>query len=113
MKKHFIAAEAREAPIPIGARSALITKHGSMTLRYYAPKGRDEQTPHTQDEVYMVASGSGWFRNDGERHRFGPGDVMFVRAGCEHRFEGFTEDLGVWVVFYGPQGGEGDDPGGA
>ena len=31
---------------------------------------------------------------------------MFVAAGGEHRFEDFTEDLAVWVVFYGPAGGE-------
>jgi hypothetical protein len=29
-----------------------------------------------------------------------------VPAGVEHRFEGFTDDLVVWVVFYGPEGGE-------
>jgi hypothetical protein len=29
---------------------------------------------------------------------FGPGDLLFVAAGTEHRFEDFTEDLGVWVV---------------
>ena len=111
-KKHFTLDEAVTAPIPSGARSALLASHGSMTLRYYAPKGRDEQTPHTQDEVYVVASGSGWFRNDGDRHAFKAGDVMWVRAGAEHRFEGFTDDFGTWVVFYGPEGGESDDTGG-
>jgi hypothetical protein len=29
-----------------------------------------------------------------------------VAAGIEHRFEDFSEDLAVWVVFYGPTGGE-------
>ena len=23
-----------------------------------------------------------------------------------HRFEDFTEDLVIWVIFYGPEGGE-------
>ena len=31
----------------------------------------------------------------------------FVAAGVVHRFEEFTEDFGVWVMFYGPEGGEG------
>jgi hypothetical protein len=31
---------------------------------------------------------------------------LFVPAGAEHRFEDFTDDLTVWVVFYGPEGGE-------
>lgn len=31
---------------------------------------------------------------------------IFVAAGQVHRFEDFSEDLAVWVFFYGPQGGE-------
>ena len=57
----------------------------------------------------MVVSGSGEFVSGIECHPFGPGDVLFVPAGTEHRFEGFTEDLAVWVVFYDPGGGEGDE----
>jgi hypothetical protein len=32
--------------------------------------------------------------------------VLFVPALEEHRFERFTDDLIVWVMFYGPEGGE-------
>ena len=46
------------------------------------------------------------FRNGPERHRFGPGDVLFVPSGVEHRFEEFNDELVVWVFFYGPEGGE-------
>lgn len=42
--------------------------------------------------------------NGQERHYFG--DVLFVPAGVEHRFEDFSDDLAGWVVFYGPEGGE-------
>ena len=99
-------AEARVAPNSPGRRSALLLKHGSMELRWYAPRGEDPQTPHDQDELYVVASGKGTFLRAGERFRFGPGDVLFVAAGIEHRFEAFSDDFAVWVVFYGPQGGE-------
>jgi len=102
----FTLDEARGAPIPEGARSALLLAHGTMRLRWYAPRGRDEQTPHEQDEVYFVASGSGWFVNGEHRHPFAPGDVLFVPAHRSHRFEDFDDDLGAWVVFYGPPGGE-------
>ena len=77
-------------------------------MEIYAPRGRDDQTPHTRDEVYIVISGSGWFVNGPARERFGPGDFLFVPAGVDHRFEEFTDDLAVWVVFYGPEGGEGE-----
>lgn len=104
--RHFTLAEAERAPIEPGARSPLLMRHGSMTVRYYAPRGVDAQTPHEQDEVYVVARGRGWFVNGAARHPFGPGDLLFVAAGVEHRFEEFSDDFGAWVVFYGPPGGE-------
>jgi len=98
--------EAKVAPIPPGSRSSLLMQHGSMKLRYYAPRGTDPQTPHEQDELYVIASGRGTFLVAGQRVPFGPGDVLFAVAGAEHRFEAFSEDFATWVVFYGPQGGE-------
>ena len=72
----------------------------------YAPRGTDTQQPHDQDEVYVVMSGRGTFRNGPVSHPFQPGDVLFVPAGVRHAFEEFSDDLYVWVVFYGPPGGE-------
>lgn len=42
-----------------------------MQLRFYAPKGEDKQTPHDQDELYIVARGKGFFRCDDRRAAFG------------------------------------------
>jgi mannose-6-phosphate isomerase-like protein (cupin superfamily) len=98
--------EARVTPPQAGRASALLLAHGSLELRYYAPRGRDPQTPHSRDELYVVASGVGWFVRGGARARFGPGDALFVPAGVEHRFEEFSDDFAAWVVFYGPEGGE-------
>lgn len=89
-----------------GERFAKVLGHESLLVEIYAPRGTDPQQPHTRDELYVVVAGGGRFVNGGERHAFGPGDVLFVPAGVEHRFEEFTEDLVVWVVFYGPEGGE-------
>ena len=89
-----------------GERFVVAHQHGTLRLGLYAPRGVDDQTPHRQDEVYVVVRGEGTFVNGPTRHRFGPGDVLFVPAGVEHRFEDFGEDLAVWVVFYGPEGGE-------
>jgi mannose-6-phosphate isomerase-like protein (cupin superfamily) len=98
--------EARVAPIQPGRRSSLLMEHGSMELRYYAPRGPDLQTPHDRDELYVIASGRGTFSVGGQRVPFGPGDVLFVAAHVEHRFESFSDDFATWVVFYGPPGGE-------
>lgn len=81
--------------------------HGSMKVRYYAPMSTDTQQPHEQDEIYVIASGSGTFVNGDDRVPFEPGDVLFVPAQQVHRFEDFTDDFATWVVFYGPRGGEG------
>lgn len=89
-------------PVPY----ATIFERGSLSLEVYAPRGTDTQEPHDQDELYVVMRGSGRFVNGGRSHPFGAGDVLFVPAGAEHRFEAFTDDLLVWVVFYGPKGGE-------
>jgi mannose-6-phosphate isomerase-like protein (cupin superfamily) len=89
-----------------GERYVELFQHGTLSVELYAPRGHDPQTPHSRDEVYVVAEGTGWFRNGNERHRFGPGDVLFVPAEVVHRFEEFSDDLAVWVFFYGPEGGE-------
>ncbi len=103
---HATIEEAKRAPIPEGARSALLMQHGAMKLRYYAPKGEDLQQPHEQDELYVIASGSGTFVSGEHRLRFGPGDALFAAAGQVHRFEDFSADFATWVIFYGPTGGE-------
>jgi mannose-6-phosphate isomerase-like protein (cupin superfamily) len=103
----FTAAELqRQLPGPAGQRFAVALERGSLSIELYAPRGSDPQQPHTRDEVYVVISGRGEFVNGPERHAFGPGDVMFVPAEVEHRFEQFTDDLAVWVVFFGPEGGD-------
>lgn len=94
-------------PGPAGERFVTLFRHGTLSVELYAPRGSDPQTPHRQDEVYVVAAGHGTFRLAGQAYAFNPGDLLFAPAGVEHRFEGFSEDLMVWVIFYGPDGGEG------
>ena len=93
-------------PTPAGKRFVTMFEHGSLALEMYAPRGSDPQTPHTRDEAYVVVAGNGTFVRAESRQAFGPGDFLFVPAGVVHRFEDFTDDLLVWVIFYGPEGGE-------
>jgi mannose-6-phosphate isomerase-like protein (cupin superfamily) len=85
---------------------AEIFHHGSLLLEIYAPHDVDLQQPHSRDEVYFVASGTGEYVNGETRQAFKPTDVLFAEAGTKHRFENFSHDLTVWVLFYGPEGGE-------
>jgi mannose-6-phosphate isomerase-like protein (cupin superfamily) len=95
-------------PGPGGERSTQVFAHGTLVAKLYAPRGTDPQTPHSRDEVYVVAQGSGVFFDGNGRRPFRPGDFLFASAGTPHRFENFSDDLAVWVLFYGPEGGERD-----
>jgi hypothetical protein len=93
-------------PGPSGERFVEGFRHGSLTVELYAPRGRNPQIPHSRDEAYVVAHGSGLFWDGMSRRPFGPGTFLFARAGQPHRFQDFIEDFAVWVLFYGPEGGE-------
>ena len=99
-----VSAEA-QLPGPGGLPFVELFRRGPLSVELFAPRGVDTQNPHAQDELYIVANGHGEFVNGPRRHEFGPGDVMFVPAGVAHRFENFSDDFLVWVVFCGPQGG--------
>ena len=50
-----------------------------------------------------MVSGRGRFRVGGHDRPVGPGSIIFVEAGAEHRFHTITEDLTVLVVFAPPE----------
>ncbi|HWG10730.1 MAG TPA: cupin domain-containing protein [Rhodanobacteraceae bacterium] len=108
-RAHLTLAEALQV-LAMGSEDfAVLFEHGTLKMEIYRPRGVDPQQPHGRDEVYVIASGHGFFVNGDVRHAFGTGDVLFVPAGAVHRFEGFSEDFSTWVMFYGPKDGERDD----
>ncbi|WP_445376055.1 cupin domain-containing protein [Natronospira proteinivora] len=84
---------------------AEVFRHGTLQVEIYKPDGVDYQKPHARDEVYVIISGSGQFINGADKQPFEAGEVLFVPAGAEHRFENFTDDFATWVFFFGPEGG--------
>jgi mannose-6-phosphate isomerase-like protein (cupin superfamily) len=84
----------------------VLMQHGTMQVEYFAPEGVDLQTPHKQDEIYIIATGESRFYRAGEWMECRKGDVLFVPAGMEHRFADFSDDFSTWVIFYGLEGGE-------
>jgi mannose-6-phosphate isomerase-like protein (cupin superfamily) len=93
-------------PGPDGERAVLVLRRGTLDVRLSLPVPPNRQTPHVQDELYLVIRGSGVLVHDGRRDPFESGDLLFVAAGIEHHYEDFTEDLALWRIFYGPPGGE-------
>jgi mannose-6-phosphate isomerase-like protein (cupin superfamily) len=64
----------------------------------------DDQTPHTEDEIYVVISGRAGFVSGGRRVEVGPGSTLFVPALEEHRFVDIAQDLTLVVVFAPAEG---------
>ncbi len=95
----------------VPAKSVALFEHGTLQVKLYIPreaKGElaDPQTPHARDELYVVARGAGIFFTGETRSKAEIGDLIFAPTGKAHRFENFSEDFAVWVMFYGPEGGE-------
>jgi mannose-6-phosphate isomerase-like protein (cupin superfamily) len=103
---HITLAAAQNALLEGSSVFQKLFAHGSLIIEIYKPHETDNQTPHQQDEVYIIISGSGKFLNGSDVVSFLPGDFLFVPAGQEHRFFDFSDDFSTWVIFYGPTGGE-------
>jgi hypothetical protein len=93
-----------------GRPSALLLRHGTMTLRWYAPTGPDRQKPHAQDEIYVVASGQGSFALGRDE----PGTRAVRGRGCDLRprrldppFRGLFRRLRDLGGVLGPRGRRG------
>jgi len=71
----------------------------SMGLYVLKAGEKDLQTPHEQDEVYVVDKGKAVLRVEDRDHPVGPGSVVFVRARAAHHFHSIDDDLSVVVLF--------------
>src|ERR1700761_1535853 len=74
---------------------------GTYSLRAGAT---DPQSPHTEDEVYVVTGGRAQFTSGDQTVEVTAGMVLFVPAGEQHRFHDVVEDLAL-LVFFGPSEG--------
>jgi mannose-6-phosphate isomerase-like protein (cupin superfamily) len=59
----------------------------------------DEQSPHTEDELYFVVEGRARIRVGDDDRAVVPGSIVFVAAGVEHRFHDIEERLVLFVAF--------------
>ena len=65
----------------------------------------DPQSPHAEDEVYVLLAGTGAVEIDGKREPVSTGSLVYVSKGVRHRFVDITEDLEVVVIFAPPENG--------
>jgi mannose-6-phosphate isomerase-like protein (cupin superfamily) len=55
---------------PPGNLAVPVLRCGDLEVELYAPVGSDPQKPHTRDEIYVIASGSGYFHSGEQRQSF-------------------------------------------
>ena len=86
---------------------AEVVRSGSLSAGVYrvAAGAADGQSPHDEDEVYVVTAGRAELDVDGTRTAVRPGSVAYVPSRVPHRFVDVTEDLEVAVVFAPPESG--------
>lgn len=104
-------APARTEPVVLGrddvpsGRYAEWVRSQSLSAGVYriAAGGVDDQSPHREDEVYVVTAGAAQLEVEGRRTPVGPGTVAFVPRRAAHRFVDVTADLEVSVVFAPPE----------
>ncbi len=65
------------------------------------PGATDPQSPHNEDEVYVVLRGRGKIRVGSQITPVQPGSVVFVQAQVDHKFFDIQERLEI-LVFFGP-----------
>ena len=89
----------------LGERYLDFFQSADLSLGIYrlAAGEMDPQQPHTEDEIYYIVSGRGRVSVSGEERAVGPGSVVFVATGAEHRFHDIEEDLEMLVVFAPPR----------
>jgi mannose-6-phosphate isomerase-like protein (cupin superfamily) len=98
-----VIAQARAAPDGYAAevlRSELL----SVGLYVLPAGGMDDQTPHSEDEVYYAVRGRAMLRVGAEDHEVEPGTLLFVPAMAVHFFHDISEEL-ILVVFWAPPEG--------
>ena len=64
-----------------------------------AAGSKDLQSPHDEDEVYVVIQGRGRIKIEDRDVAIGPGSILYVKASSEHSFFEIEEDLTLLVFF--------------
>lgn len=73
----------------------------SMGLYVLPAGGTDPQSPHTEDEVYYVVSGSAQIQVADESRPVQAGSIIYVAKNMEHRFHSIEKEI-IILVFFAP-----------
>jgi mannose-6-phosphate isomerase-like protein (cupin superfamily) len=75
-----LAAARARIPGPAGEHAFSVLQRGTLDVKLSCPVHPNEQTPHAQDEIYVIIRGRGVLLHDGQRDEFAPGDLLSSSA---------------------------------
>lgn len=101
---HLSVAEALVRRTAAGDDTDLVSmlKLECVEIAAYVPRRDGDFEACARDTVYVVIQGDGVFREQSSSRSFKTGDLIFVPAGAQHRFEAFSVDFASWVVSIPP-----------
>ena len=106
MIQHVTLDQAKAAGAQERGATPPLLRHGAMRARYLEPELESDPESSDQDSIYIVADGYGALQSGEALSHVAPGDLLFVPAGEPHRFVDVTVGLAIWVIRYGPDGGD-------
>lgn len=75
----------------------------SMSVELARYPNPEPKTPHKEDELYFIISGSGRASVGDETFAVSEGDVVYVEQGIEHDFYDIDDELVALIVFAGSE----------
>jgi mannose-6-phosphate isomerase-like protein (cupin superfamily) len=85
---------------PEGVRDVEPFEKDGVKLVFFAPRGVDHQSSHTEDEFYFIVRGTATLVIDQQPHSATVSDVFFVPANVIHHFEDISDDFATWAIFF-------------
>lgn len=75
----------------------------SMRVELARYPNPEPKTPHKEDELYVILSGSGRVHVGSETYDVDEGDVVYVEQGVEHDFFDIEDEITAVIVFAGSE----------
>ena len=96
----FRLADARaRIPGPAGEHAAGLWDRGTLKVKLSCPVRPNQQTPHTQDEVYVIVRGTAKLKLDDEILELEPWDAVRIAPGVVRDIEGGPD--GAELILFG------------
>ena len=98
---HVSTAELADRLEQDGTSYVEVLSEESMRVELARYPNPEPKTPHREDELYVVLSGTGMVHVGPETYAVEEGDVVYVEQGLEHDFFDIDDEITALVVFTG------------